>query len=127
GMEHKVAYDSGVCVIAKNSGIVVRAVADEIVIKSDDGELQSYPLQKFVRSNQGTCINQKPTVHKGQRVEKGEIIADGPSIDNGELALGRNILIGFMTWEGYNYEDAILISEDLVKHDVFTSIHIEEY
>ncbi len=128
GMEHKVAYDSGVCIIAKNGGTVVKAVADEIVIqRQDNGETESYPLQKFVRSNQGTCINQKPTVSKGAQINKGDIIADGPSVENGELALGRNILIGFMTWEGYNYEDAILISEDLVKNDVFTSIHIEEY
>lgn len=128
GMEHKVAYDSGVCVISQYDGVVERVTADEIIIKRDDnGETVSYTLQKFVRSNQGTCINQKPKVNKGDKIKKGVIIADGASVENGELALGKNILIGFMTWEGYNYEDAILISEDLVKDDTFTSIHIEEY
>lgn len=128
GMEHKVAYDSGVCVISQHDGVVEKVLADEVVIRRDDnGEKASYYLQKFVRSNQGTCINQKPVVNKGDKIKKGAVIADGPSVENGELALGKNILIGFMTWEGYNYEDAILISEDLVKNDTFTSIHIEEY
>ncbi|MDD3946422.1 MAG: DNA-directed RNA polymerase subunit beta [Clostridia bacterium] len=127
GMEHKVAVDSGVCVLAKNTGVVSYVSSDRIAVVRDDGETDSYELQKFRRSNQGTCINQKATVSVGQQVQAGEILADGPSTQNGELALGRNILIGFMTWEGYNYEDAILISEELVKHDVFTSIHIEEY
>lgn len=127
GMEHKVAKDSGAVVIARNSGTVVKVTADEIRIKTDDGHLDSYKLLKFKRSNQGSCINQKPIVRKGDRVEKGDIIADGPSTDQGELALGRNTLIAFMPWEGYNYEDAILISEKLVKEDAFTSIHIEEH
>ncbi len=127
GMEYKVAYDSGVCVIANEDCQVVSVSADEIVVENDLGEKKEYELQKFCRSNQGTCINQNPIVNKGQRVKKGDILADGPATQNGELALGRNILIGFMTWEGYNYEDAILISEDLVKHDIFTTIHIEEY
>jgi len=127
GMEYKVAHDSGVCVINRNPGTVVHVEADKIKVRDDSGELQVYKLMKFVRSNQGTCINQKPIVKIGQRVEAGEVIADGPSTDNGEIALGRNVLIAFMSWEGYNYEDAILISEKLVKDDVFTSIHIEEY
>jgi DNA-directed RNA polymerase subunit beta len=126
GMEHKVAVDSGVCVIAKEDGVCKRVTANYIEVEGKSG-LEKYELMKFMRSNQGTCINQKPLVKKGQKVKAGEIIADGPSIDNGELALGRNVLIGFMPWEGYNYEDAILISEELVKEDVFTSIHIEEY
>lgn len=127
GMEWRAARDSGVVILAENPGIVERVTAQEIVIRTDRGTTDVYRLQKFVRSNQGTCINQKPIVRKGQRVEKGEVIADGPSTENGELALGRNVLVAFMTWEGYNYEDAILISERLVKDDVFTSIHIEEY
>ncbi|HHV72903.1 MAG TPA: DNA-directed RNA polymerase subunit beta, partial [Clostridia bacterium] len=127
GMEYKIARDSEVVVMAKNSGTVERVEAKEIVIRNDLGLLDKYPLQKFVRSNQGTCINQKPIVRKGQRVEAGEVIADGPSTDLGELALGRNVLVAFMPWEGYNYEDAILLSEKLVKEDIFTSIHIEEY
>ena len=128
GMEYKVAHDSGVCVIAKESGTVKFVSADEIIIVNDsDGEEEVYELRKFRRSNQCTCINQKPIVSKGEKVAEGDIIADGPATENGELALGRNILIGFMTWEGYNYEDAILISEDLVKEDVFTTIHIEKY
>lgn len=126
GMEYKVAHDSGVCVIAKEEGTVLSVTADFIEVKNKNGVIK-YDLQKFRRSNQGTCINQKPLVFHGQKVKAGEIIADGPSTDNGELALGKNILIGFMPWEGYNYEDAILISEELVKEDVFTSIHIEEY
>ncbi|MBO8169380.1 MAG: DNA-directed RNA polymerase subunit beta [Thermoanaerobacteraceae bacterium] len=127
GMEWKAARDSGVVVLAKNSGVVEQVFADKIIVRTDDGNTDVYHLTKFARSNQGTCINQKPIVNRGQRVEKGDVIADGPSTDHGELALGRNVLVGFMTWEGYNYEDAILISEKLVKEDVFTSIHIEEY
>ena len=127
GMEYKAARDSGVCVLAKNSGVVEKVAADEIVIRNDDHAIDKYKLIKFTRSNQGTCINQRPIVNAGERVEAGDIIADGPSTKNGEIGLGRNILIGFMTWEGYNYEDAILINEKLVKEDVFTSIHIEEY
>ena len=127
GIEHKVAYDSGVMVIAKEDGVIDSITGDTMVIKADDGSLHTYTLHKFMRSNQGMCINQRPLLHKGDRVKKGDVIADGHSTDNGELALGRNILVGFMTWEGYNYEDAILINEDLVKDDVFTSIHIEEY
>ena len=127
GMEYRVAHDSGVCTLAGEDGVVTYVSADLIKVKGDDGIEREYGLQKFVRSNQGTCINQKPVVKKGEVVKKGDTLADGPSTENGELALGRNILIGFMTWEGYNYEDAILISEELVKHDVFTSIHIEEY
>ncbi len=126
GMEWKVAHDSGVCVVARNDGTVVYADATRIEVKTADG-VDTYNLRKFERSNQGTCINQRPIVKKGQVVTKGAVIADGPSCQNGELALGRNILIGFMTWEGYNYEDAVLISEELVKNDVFTSVHIEEY
>jgi len=127
GMEYRAAKDSGVCVCAKNEGTVEKVTADIITIKRKDGNIDEYKLIKFKRSNQVTCINQKPIVSKGEKVKKGDIIADGPSTDNGELALGKNILIGFMTWEGYNYEDAILISEKLVKDDVLTSIHIEEY
>ena len=127
GMEYKAAKDSGVCILAKNGGIVEKVSGTEIVIKNDDGETDRYKLIKFTRSNQGTCVNQRPIVAAGERVEKDDIIADGPSTSNGEIGLGRNILIGFMTWEGYNYEDAILINEQLVKDDVFTSIHIEEY
>ena len=127
GIEYRVAHDSGVCTLAGEDGVVTYVSADLIRVKGDDGIEREYGLQKFVRSNQGTCINQKPVVKKGEVVKKGDTLADGPSTENGELALGRNILIGFMTWEGYNYEDAILISEELVKHDVFTSIHIEEY
>ncbi|MBE6013568.1 MAG: DNA-directed RNA polymerase subunit beta, partial [Lachnospiraceae bacterium] len=127
GMEYKTAYDSGVCAIARNAGIVEQVVAKEIVIRTDSGAKDVYRLTKFVRSNQSTCIDQKPVVYKGQRVEKGDVLADGPSTSNGELALGRNPLIGFMAWEGYNYEDAILLSEKLVEEDVYTSIHIEEY
>lgn len=128
GIEHKVAIDSGVMILAKNSGVVERVTGREIVIRRDsDNNLDVYKVHKFLRSNQGTCINQKPIVKKGERVEKGQPIADGPSTDHGELALGRNVLVAFMPWEGYNYEDAILISERLVKDDVFTSIHIEQY
>ena len=127
GMEYKAARDSGVCILAKEGGVVSKVSATEIVIKNDNKQEDRYKLIKFARSNQGTCINQRPIVQEGERVEKGDIIADGPSTNNGEIGLGRNILIGFMTWEGYNYEDAVLISEQLVKDDVFTSIHIEEY
>jgi DNA-directed RNA polymerase subunit beta len=127
GIEYKAAKDSGVVVIAKNAGIVERVTGRTIVVRRDDGQKDVYTLQKFQRSNQGTCINQKPIAKKGERVERGDVLADGHSTDMGELSLGRNILIAFMPWEGYNYEDAILISEKLVKDDVFTSIHIEEY
>ena len=125
GIEAKIAYDSGVMIISDVDGEVVTAGGDRIVVKGDDGKEYSYPLKKFQRSNQGTCLNQKPIVCKGDKVKKGDIIADGPATANGELALGRNILVGFMTWEGYNYEDAILLSEELVSDDIFTSIHIE--
>lgn len=127
GIEERIAVDSGVMVIASEDGVVLKAADDTITVQSDNGTLQTYRLKKFVRSNQGTCINQKVVVKKGDRVKKGQVLADGPSTDGGELALGRNILIGFMTWEGYNYEDAVLISERLVKEDAFTSIHIEEH
>ena len=127
GMEYKCAYDSGVCIIAKDDGVVERLSAEEIVIKTATGRKDVYKMTKFVRSNQSTCIDQKPIVTKGQVIKAGEVIADGPSTQNGELALGRNPLIGFMTWEGFNYEDAILLSEKLVEEDVYTSIHIEEY
>ena len=127
GMEPKTAVDSGVCVVAKNAGIVERSVSNEITIKTDDGNRDVYKLTKFSSSNQSNCYNQRPIVFKGERVEKGQVIADGPSTANGELALGKNPLIGFMTWEGYNYEDAVLLSERLVQEDVYTSVHIEEY
>ncbi|OOB80196.1 MAG: DNA-directed RNA polymerase subunit beta, partial [Epulopiscium sp. Nuni2H_MBin003] len=127
GMEHKAARDSGVLVIAEEDGIAESVTANKIVILQDTGKKRIYNLTKFTRSNQGTCINQRPLINKGDRVKKGEIIADGPSTDNGELALGQNPLIGFMTWEGYNFEDAILLSERLVKEDIYTSVHIEEY
>ncbi len=128
GIEYKAARDSGVVVIAKNSGVVVKVSSNEILIKRDeDGQIDRYKLLKFKRSNQGTTINQRPIVNKGDKVEKGEVIADGPSTDLGEIALGKNLLVAFMTWEGYNYEDAILISEKLVIDDTLTSIHIEEY
>ena len=127
GMEHKSAVDSGVCVVSKKAGTVERAASKEIIIKNDDGTRSNYKLLKFARSNQGTCINQRPVVNKGDHVEAGDVIADGPSTSNGELALGKNPLIGFMTWEGYNYEDAVLLSERLVQEDVYTSVHIEEY
>ncbi len=128
GMEYKVGVDSGVCVLAKNAGTVHSVSADRVVIRRDDnGELETYTLIKFARSNQGTCVNQRPVVDYGQHVEKGEVLADGPATDHGEIALGKNALIGFMTWEGYNYEDAVLINEKMVRDDVFTSIHVEEY
>ncbi|NBJ82604.1 DNA-directed RNA polymerase subunit beta [bacterium 1XD42-94] len=128
GIEGKAAVDSGVCVIARNSGVVERSASNEIIIKRDsDGNRDVYRLTKFKRSNQSNCYNQKPVVFKGDRIQKGEVIADGPSTKNGEIALGKNPLIGFMTWEGYNYEDAVLLSEKLVQNDVYTSVHIEEY
>ena len=127
GIEYRAAKDSGVCVIAKNDGVVEKVTADEIVVKTSNGLKDYYNLLKYKRSNQGTCINQRPIVRKGEKVKAGDVLADGPSTDNGEIALGKNVLVGFMTWEGYNYEDAILISEELVRDDVYTSIHIEEY
>ena len=127
GIEHKCAVDSGVVVLAEGDGEVIRADADVVAIKYDSGEIKSYKLIKFARSNQGTCVNQRPIVSLGERVHEGDVIADGPSTSQGEISLGKNILVGFMTWEGYNYEDAILINERLVMEDVFTSIHIEEY
>ena len=127
GMEYKAAVDSGVCVLAENSGIITKVSADKITMLEDGGNVKEYEIIKFMRSNQATCNNQRPIVEVGQRVEKGEVIADGPAIDHGEIALGKNALIGFMTWEGYNYEDAVLINEKLVRDDVYTSIHIEEY
>ena len=127
GMEYKVAVDSGVCILAKNTGVVERVTGDEIVIRKDDGGVDKYSVLKFKRSNQGTCVNQRPIVYKGDKVVKGQVLADGPATDHGELALGYNVIVAYMPWEGYNYEDAILLSEDLVKADVFTSIHIEEY
>ncbi|MDR3599626.1 MAG: DNA-directed RNA polymerase subunit beta [Desulfosporosinus sp.] len=127
GMEYKTAKDSGVCAITKQAGVVERATADEIIVLHDDGTTEKHKLLKYSRSNQGTCINQRPIVMKGERVEASQIIADGPSTDHGELALGRNVLVAFMTWEGYNYEDAILINEKLLREDYYTSIHIEEY
>lgn len=126
GIEYKAAIDSGIVIVAKNDGVVSFVSADKIIIDTKTGK-EEYRLIKYQRSNQGTCLNQKPIVVKGEKIKKGDVIADGPSTQNGELALGRNILVGFMTWEGYNYEDAILISEDLVKEDVLTSIHIEDY
>ena len=127
GMESKAAVDSGVCVLADKAGTVECAASKEIIIKNDDGTKSVYHLTKFMRSNQSNCYNQRPIVFKGEHVEAGQVIADGPSTSNGELALGKNPLIGFMTWEGYNYEDAVLLSERLVMDDVYTSIHIEEY
>ena len=127
GMETKTAVDSGVCVLAKKSGTVLRSTSTDITIKNDDGTKDDYHLIKFLRSNQSNCYNQKPIVFQGEHVEAGQVIADGPSTANGELALGKNPLIGFMTWEGYNYEDAVLLSERLVMNDVYTSVHIEEY
>ena len=127
GMEVKTAVDSGVCVVAKKSGTVLRSTSTDISIKNDDGTKDDYHLTKYLRSNQSNCYNQKPIVFQGEHVEAGQVIADGPSTANGELALGKNPLIGFMTWEGYNYEDAVLLSERLVMDDVYTSVHIEEY
>ncbi len=127
GMEEKSAVDSGVCIVATEGGVVERSVSTEVVIRQDDGNVKRYKLTKFLRSNQSNCYNQRPIVFKGDRVEAGDVIADGPSTANGEMALGKNPLIGFMTWEGYNYEDAVLLSERLVQEDVYTSVHIEEY
>lgn len=135
GMEHMSAKDSGAAVVSKFPGEVERVTAKEIWVrrieevdgKETKGDLDKYRLQKFVRSNQGTSYNQRPIVREGDMVDKREILADGPSMEQGEMALGRNVLVGFMTWEGYNYEDAIILSERLVKDDVYTSIHIEEY
>ena len=127
GMETKAAVDSGVCIVAEQAGVIERSTSKEIVVKQDDGMRKTYKLTKFLRSNQSNCYNQRPIVVKGERVEEGQVIADGPSTSNGEMALGKNPLIGFMTWEGYNYEDAVLLSERLVQDDVYTSIHIEEY
>ena len=127
GIEHKCAVDSEVCITAKGPGVVTRVSATNISVSYDDGNTADYTLTKFARSNQGTCINQRPIVTVGERVEAGQVIADGPACSQGEIALGKNVLIGFMTWEGYNYEDAILLNERLVREDVFTSIHIEEY
>ncbi len=127
GMEGKAAVDSGVCIVAKHAGVVEKSSSTEIVVKCDDGTRDTYHVLKFSRSNQGNCMNQRPIVFKGDRVEAGEVLADGPSTSNGEIALGKNPLIGFMTWEGYNYEDAVLLSERLVQEDVYTSVHIEEY
>ncbi len=127
GMETKAAVDSGVCVVAKHAGVVERSISNEITIRTEEGKREVYKLTKFSRSNQSNCYNQRPIVFKGDKVEAGQVIADGPSTSNGELALGKNPLIGFMTWEGYNYEDAVLLSERLVQEDVYTSVHIEEY
>ncbi len=127
GMEFKAAHDSGVVLLSKESGVVEKVAGDEIVIRDENRETHTYKLSKFARSNQSTCINQHPRVKAGQRIEKGDLLADGPSTEYGEIGLGRNVLIGFMTWEGYNYEDAVLISEKLVKEDIYTSIHIEEF
>ena len=127
GMEFKAAHDSGVVILAKEDGVVEKVGGDTIVVKDNLGERHTYKMSKFARSNQGTCINQRPRVKAGQIIEKGDLLADGPSTEKGEIGLGRNVLIGFMTWEGYNYEDAVLISEKLVKEDIYTSIHIEEF
>ncbi len=127
GMEFKAAHDSGVVILAKESGVVDKVSGDEIIIKDEYGERHRYRLTKFTRSNQSTCINQRPVVSAGQKIEKGDLLADGPSTEKGEIGLGRNALVGFMTWEGYNYEDAVLLSEKLVKEDIYTSIHLEEF
>ena len=127
GMEYKACVDSGVAVVSKNAGVVERVDADKVVVREDDGNLRTYNLTKFKRSNAGTCTNQRPIVEKGERIEAHQVIGDGPATSNGELSLGKNALIGFMTWEGYNYEDAVLLNENLVKQDKYTSIHIEEY
>ncbi|MEG0180169.1 MAG: DNA-directed RNA polymerase subunit beta, partial [Oscillospiraceae bacterium] len=127
GMEYKAACDSGVCILAKNGGVVERVTADKIIVRVSPSSTDEYELVKFVRSNQGTCINQRPIVNKGEEVKRGQVLADGPATKNGEISLGKNALIGFMTWEGYNYEDAVLINEKIVREDVYTSIHIEEY
>ena len=127
GIEYRAAKDSGITVTAKNDGIVEKVTGDEVIVRNKNNVLDKYKLRKFKRTNGGTCINQRPVVAKGERVKAGEILADGPSTKDGEMALGKNVIIAFMTWEGYNYEDAVLISERLVKEDVYTSIHIEEY
>ncbi|MEG1845612.1 MAG: DNA-directed RNA polymerase subunit beta, partial [Oscillospiraceae bacterium] len=127
GMEYKAAVDSGTVIVATRAGVVTKSSADLIEITASNGEVDKYELIKYMRSNQGTCINQRPIVSEGQKIEKDEVIADGPATSNGEISLGKNALIGFMTWEGYNYEDAVLINERLVRNDVYTSIHIEEY
>ena len=127
GMEYKAGVDSGVCVLAKRGGVVKSVAADRVRVTADNGDIDEYEIIKFMRSNQSTCINQVPVVSVGERVEEGDVIADGPAIKNGEIALGKNALIGFMTWEGYNYEDAVLLNEKIVRDDVYTSIHIEEY
>ncbi len=127
GMEYKTAKDSGICVIAKNAGVAEKVSANEMIIKTDEGKRDIYRLIKYQRSNQSTCLNQRPIINQGDRVKKGQIIADGASTSNGELALGKNPLIGFMTWEGYNYEDAVLLSEKLVQEDVYTSVHVNEF
>ena len=127
GMEYKSAVDSGVCVISKHDGVVDRVSADEVVIKEGTGATHSYKLIKFKRSNQGTCVNQRPIVNKGEEVHVGQVLADGPATSNGEISIGKNALIGFMTWEGYNYEDAVLLNERVVREDIYTSVHIEEY
>ena len=127
GIEHKCAVDSGVCVLAEADGLVTRVDANYVSVRYDDGTAKDYKLIKFARSNQGTCINQRPIVNAGERVAKGDVLADGPSTSNGEISLGKNILVGYMNWEGYNYEDAILLNERLVMEDVFTSLHVEEY
>ena len=127
GMEYKAACDSGVCILAKHAGTVARVTGDEIIITTDEGGTDTYKLIKFIRSNQSTCINQRPLVYKGERVERDQVLADGMATDGGELALGYNILVAYMPWEGYNYEDAVLLSEELPKNDIYTSIHVEEY
>ena len=127
GMEYKAAVDSGVCIVSEYDGVVESVSADEVVIKEGTGATHSYKLTKFKRSNQGTCVNQRPIVSKGEEVHVGQVLADGPATSNGELAIGKNALIGFMTWEGYNYEDAVLLNERVVREDIYTSVHIEEY
>ena len=127
GMEYKAATDSGVCVLAAHDGTVESVDADKIVVRLEDGSADTYELIKFMRSNQGTCVNQRPAVYVGDVVKKGDVLADGPATKDGEISLGKNALIGFMTWEGYNYEDAVLLNEKLVREDIYTSIHIEEY
>jgi DNA-directed RNA polymerase subunit beta len=127
GMEYKAAVDSGVCIISKHDGVVEKVSANEIVIKEGTGVVHTYKLTKFKRSNQGTCINQRPIVNKGEKVKIGQVLADGPATSGGEISIGKNALIGFMTWEGYNYEDAVLLNEKVVREDIYTSIHIEEY
>ena len=127
GMEYKAATDSGTAVLAKNDGVVEKMDADHVVVRNEQGTLDNYSLIKFARSNAGTCINQRPIVEVGESVKAGQVLADGPAMRNGEISLGKNALIGFMTWEGYNYEDAVLLNEKIVREDVYTSIHIEEY